>query len=1134
MSLRLRLFGIPEITVAGEPAPPSRTRKDLWLLAYLALRPDQAVDRAHLASLLWPDSDDPNARQNLRRSLMSLRDVLGSEAHRLQTPTRTTLRFDAEGAWVDVREFDRAAGPHASLAVREEALVLYRGPLLEGCLDEWAVPEREARHQSHLAMLESLARDYRAESRAGDAARLLHELLSVDPTRESAVHTLMETLAGQGDTAAVTEVYREFRQQMHRRLNTEPSASTTALYHRLRNTVGPIPPETASPFVGPPRRMPVPLTPLIGREGEITSVRERLGHIRLVTLTGTGGVGKTRLAIAVAEASLSDYPDGAWFADLAALTEGTQIAPTVASLFGVREDAGKPLSITLRTVLETKTLLLVLDNCEHLLAEAAVFAQGLLSACPRLRILATSREPLGVPGEQVYRVPSLPVPAPSDQSSIEKDQASLLLDYAAVRLFVASAGLARADFRLTSHNAGAVAAICLRLDGIPLAIELAAARVRAMSVEQINERLEDRFALLTRRNGQSVSAALSRHQTLRALVDWSHDLLSEPEQVLLSRLSVFAGGWTLEAAEAVVGGQWSVVGEGKAPTSPTPNTQHPTPSPTPTTTLDLLSSLVDKSLVLADLADEANATMRYRMLETVREYARERLVERSERQRIQARHRDYFLRLAEETRPKLHGSEQAYGLSVLAADHDNFRQALAFSLEEGANIEPGLRLGAALQRFWGTRGYVSEGRERLMALLSHPEAQARTGARADALRGAGGLVAMQGEYTSARSLYEESLSIYRELGDRNGIAHCLGSLGNATREQGDYASAYALYEESLAIYRNVQDRSGIAYCLGNLGDAAYEQGDYPTARSLYEEALALRRELGDRNGIAYGLGNLGIVAFLQGDYATARSLYEESLTIFQELGDKGGIATFLNNQANAARHQGDFVFAASLYEKSLALRRELGDKNGIAASLNSQGNAARDQGDYVSARSLYEESLAIFRELGDKSGIAYSLSCQGDLAYDLGDYASARSLYEESLALFQQLGDRNALAGIFQGLGHVAREQEDYPSARSLYTQALEMCRELNDKNRIAYCLEAFATLASREGEGERSVRLGGAAAALRDLLGFPLPPVTRASLDALFLAERASLGEAAFTEAWEAGHAMTWEQAAAYAVEEE
>jgi DNA-binding SARP family transcriptional activator len=433
MCLRIRLFGIPEITISGKPAPPTRTRKELWLLAYLLLRPDQEVDRTALADLFWPGSDEANARQNLRRSLMGLRDVLGAEAHRLQSPSRTTLRFHAADVWIDVREFDRAAQSHATRDARENALPLYRGPLLEGCLEEWAIPERERRRQSYFSFLESLARDYHSESRFADAARLLHGLLAADPSRESAVCALMEALAAQGDTAAITEVYRTFRQQMHRLLNTEPSEATAALYRRLQKREATVRRDTTLPDSAPARRLPVPLTPLIGREGEITAVRERFERTRLVTLTGTGGVGKTRLAIAVAEAGISDYSEGVWFADLAALTEGTQIPPTVASLFGVRETAGQPLSATLRAALEPKSLLLILDNCEHLRADAAAFAQGMLSACPHLHILATCREPLGVPGEQVFRVPSLPVPSPSDQVSIEKDRAAALLDFAAVR-----------------------------------------------------------------------------------------------------------------------------------------------------------------------------------------------------------------------------------------------------------------------------------------------------------------------------------------------------------------------------------------------------------------------------------------------------------------------------------------------------------------------------------------------------------------------------------------------------------------------------------------------------------------------------------------------------------------------------
>ena len=554
------------------------------------------------------------------------------------------------------------------------------------------------------------------------------------------------------------------------------------------------------------------MTSFIGREKEIEAVKTLLGKTRLLTLAGSGGCGKTRLGLQVAADVLENYPDGAWLIELAPLADPALVPQAVASVLGVREEAGKPLTQTLTAALKPKRLLIVLDNCEHVLSACAVLVDTLIRSCPDVRVLASSREGLGIAGETVYRIPSLSLPDPKQTATL----ASVTL-YEAVRLFVDRAAAALPAFAVTNQNAPALASVCHRLDGIPLAIELAAARVRSLAVEEINARLDNRFRLLT---GGS-RTALPRQQTLRALIDWSYDLLTPLEKTLLCRLAVFAGGWTLEAAEQVGAGE-SETGEDIEAWA----------------VLDLLTSLADKSLVVAEQEEEHT---RYRLLETVRQYARDRLSESGESLVVRARHGDYFVALAEEIMPKLAGSEQAQWLRVLEAEHDNLRQALTEYAEDAtedvrADDKKGLRLGAALQRFWMVRGHLSEGRERLRAALEHSGGQEPTKSRAAALNGAGTLAWMQGDYASARVLYEESLTIAREL----------------------------------------EDKKGIALSLGNLGIVAKEQGDYALARSLYEESLALRRELGDTSGIAFGLNNLGLVVKEQGDYALARVLHEES------------------------------------------------------------------------------------------------------------------------------------------------------------------------------------------------------------------------------------------------------------------
>ncbi len=560
-----------------------------------------------------------------------------------------------------------------------------------------------------------------------------------------------------------------------------------------------------------PNNLSQQMTSFIGREKEIAAVKTLLGKTRLLTLTGSGGCGKTRLSLQVAADVLDNYPDGVWFVELAPLADPALVPQTLAQVLNVREEAGKPLAQTLVTALKDKKMLIVLDNCEHLLDTCARLLDTLLRACPGVCALASSREGLGIGGELTYRIPSLSLPNARQAATVES-----VGQYEAVQLFVERALFYLPAFTVTNANAPALASICSRLDGIPLALELAAARVRSLSLEEINSRLDNRFRLLT---GGS-RTALPRQQTLRALIDWSYDLLTPQEKTLLRRLSVFAGGWTLETAEQVGAGEddadagieeWEV--------------------------LDLLTSLADKSLVLVQTAGE---TTRYSLLETVRQYARDRLLESGEELAVRKRHGDCFLTLAEEVRPKLVGEGQAQWLEVLEEEHDNLRQALtlyAEGTEEDTEAgEKGLRLGAALLRFWLRRGHASEGREHLRAALAHPGGQETTRARCSALFAAGGLPIIHGDLDSARVLLEESLAMAREIGARGLIAWSLANLGMIAEIRGEYSIAYTLDEESVAIMRETGDKHGIAYVLIEIGLVAMAQGNYSEARDRYEES----------------------------------------------------------------------------------------------------------------------------------------------------------------------------------------------------------------------------------------------------------------------------------------------------------
>jgi predicted ATPase/DNA-binding winged helix-turn-helix (wHTH) protein len=649
----------------------------------------------------------------------------------------------------------------------------------------------------------------------------------------------------------------------------------------------------------PRHNLPQQLTSFIGREKEIAQVKELLGATRLLTLIGTGGCGKTRLALQVAGDLLESYPDGVWLVELATLAEPSLVPQTVAAILGLKEQQGRSLTQTISEHIASKLLLLVLDNAEHLLAVCAEFADAVLRRCAQLVILITSRERLGIAGEHTYRVPSLSVPDPKRDTVPE-----VLSEYESVRLFIERARLQQPHFAATAQNAPALASVCCRLDGIPLAIELAAARVRSMSVEEVNRRLDQRFGLLT----AGSRTALPRHRTLRSLIDWSYDLLSDAEKAMLRRVSTFAGGWTLEAAEQVWGDN---VDGGEA--------------------LDLLTSLADKNLVLAEAYDGAT---RYGLLETLRLYARDRLRESGEEMGAQRQHLAYFLMLAEEAEPQLTASDQQGWFDRLETERDNLRAALSRSAAAGGVAPPdGLRLAGALWRFWSVRGYLFEGRRSLveqLTLLADPSVwQART----KALHGAGVLARNQGDYAAAGQFLEEGIAIRRQHGDRRGVASSLGSLGNVASERGDYAAGRSFHEECLAIYRELNDRLGTASALNNLGVAITYSGDFRAARALHEESLALRRELGDRWGTAASLMNMALVDREIGDLATARELYVASEAIYQELGDQRSTARASRQVAIVMCDQGDCEGARPLLEESLASFLKLGDRTNIRDSL---------------------------------------------------------------------------------------------------------------------------------------------------------------------------------------------------------
>jgi non-specific serine/threonine protein kinase len=712
-----------------------------------------------------------------------------------------------------------------------------------------------------------------------------------------------------------------------------------------------------------PNNLPMQLTSFIGRRRERGEVKRLFSSTRLVTIMGAGGCGKTRLAVQVAGDFLGELPGGAWLVDLAPLAEARLVPQAVAAALSVREEPGRPLEATLVDAIGSKSMLLLLDNCEHLAAGCAVLAESLLRACSQLKILATSREGLGVSGEILWRIPTLAVPDVRASLPRTKETAAR---YESVRLFVERAIASQPSFALTDALAPVVSQICHRLDGIPLAIELAAVRVKVLSPEKILSRLEDRFQLLT---GGS-RTALPRQQTLRAAVDWSYEMLSPQERTLLNRLGIFSGGCTLESAEVVCA--WDGL--------------------EPDDVLDLISRLVDKSLVGPH--EGVDGSMRYGLLETIRAYARERAAGAGESAEVGRRHAAYFLALAESAEPELQGPDQAGWLNRLEEEHDNLRQALQ-SFTEGSDADEAMRLGGALWRFWWVRGNWTEGRTRLEEALRASGPGRRTGGRSKALRAAAVLARGQGDYEAARSLLGESLEIARELGDRAGIAAAQFELGNIANDHDQLGEARALYEESLAIRRDLGDRRGASMALHNLAVVAEAQRDFARARPLYEEALAAHRELGNRAMEAATLNGLGELVLGQGDPAAAQGYQERALAIQRDLGDKRGMAFSLRELARLRGARGDLAAGCAHLAECMEILRALGDRQGVAVAMEACAGLAAAAGQVERALRLAGVAAAIREAIGSPISAADAEGLESSLAAaraSLGEEGSARAL----------------------------------------------------------------------------------------------------------------------------------------------
>ncbi len=689
-----------------------------------------------------------------------------------------------------------------------------------------------------------------------------------------------------------------------------------------------------------PNNLPRHLTTFIGREKDIADATAALASSALVTLIGPSGVGKTRLALQIAAEQLDRFDDGVWLVELATIAEETMLVPAVAAALGVVEHPGRPLLDNVLAHLHARQLLLILDNCEHLVLAAARFCDAALRADPSLRIVATSREALGVAGERLFAVPSLSMPdarRPATAEELSRSEAAMM--------FAERAGLVSPGFRITARNAAAVALLVHSLDGNPLALELAAARLRALPVEQVAARLGDRFRLLT--GGSRV--ALPRQQTLRAAIDWSYDLLSEEERAVLRRLGAFAGSFSLEAAEEICAG----IGIDRSDV------------------LDLLTRLVDKSLVIAGERDAEDQG--FRLLETIREYAREHLVEAGEAAEAQDRHLEWHRALVERAKPEFfRGPEPAEWLERFDRSHDNLRAALAWATSSDDRAEAGLSLAAGLWRFWEIRGHLSEGRSWLERVLGQTRGQ-MTELRANALTGAGILADAQGDHKASVAFHEESLEVHRWLGSLHSVSYALNNLANSLILAGDYDRALQLQAEALAMTNATGDWRGAAIVRLHMADIVDRLDDPVRARQLFDESLPEFQAHDDPWGIAFACGSYAQIALRRGDVDEARDLVNQAIEQYRYIGDGRGVARMLTMRAEIATEELDRPAAKAAYAEGMAIRFELGDRPGLATALERYSAFIRAEDPTLAARLVgaadaLRESIGSARPTATRAG----------------------------------------------------------------------------------------------------------------------------------------------------------------------
>jgi predicted ATPase/DNA-binding SARP family transcriptional activator len=942
--LKLGFLGPPQISHTQWGAITLPNRKSLALLAYLAVESASAHSRESLLGLLWPESPTSAAQNNLRVTWSMLRKSLkeiSSEQESFLRSTRLELQFNSQSDhWLDVTAFENLlercnthehaerqnCGECATRLARAAELV--RGEFLGGfslgdcpAFDEWALIRRERLHLRITEVLEELT-DYHAHRGNFEQAEgYAHRLLELDPLRESAHRQLMRLLSKTGKRSAALAQFEVCRRLLADELGVAPTTETTLLAERIR-ALAPGRPTALR------HNLPISASRFFGRKREINELQALLTSETegLLTLTGPGGVGKTRLALQVAAGLVDRFPNGVWFVELSALDDPQVVPSAVAAVLNTLEVTERALVQTLSDYLRDKALLLILDNCEHLLEACTQLVKTLLTAAPGLVVLSTSRAPLRLDGERVVRLQ--PLASPDAGQTLN---AATALEFEAVQLFVNQAAKVQLNFSLTDTNAPIVAQICQHLDGMPLAIKLAAARAGAMPVEAVAQRLDQRFRWL---NAQS-SNSIPRQRTLLTMIDWSHDLLNAPERALFRRLSIFVGGSTLEAAEAICT-------EGEL-------------------CLDLLTALVDQSLVVFDYRPGRS---RYRMHETIRQYARQQLRANDEETEAFTRHAHYYARFVTEAAKNAKGNSMQAWLDMIEEEHANLRSAFNWMVEHDRDLALALvaDLGADL-KFWELRGHFEEGRRWMQRILD-ATSDSTSEARANALLAAAALSSAINDFEYGQCCAAESQYIFSQLGNLPGEIEARFALAELASLQGEQVESRTAVQEATALAREINYLPGLAKAGWMLGFIAYDQAEYDQAIQDLLPSVALWRKLENPYELAIALNTLAACLLEKGEYSAASEVLQETAEINHGLGYRRGVALALHNLAETAIKLGNYPLAKQLNAESLQIRKELGLLRGYAYSLENFAILAERENQTARSIQLFAAAQALRQALG--------------------------------------------------------------------------------------------------------------------------------------------------------------------------